>query len=299
MYPSIYASIYPSNGPSIPPSMYPSKEPSLISLMESFTLEWKVIADDIEKVFETEAKKTHIEQSLKSFLNYLLECKSEAKITNVKLFQKQKNLFVKGTCVGFRESCIIDFSHDVCNGISLLEDFINHQMLELSPSFDYNSNLSVSFDFDEDNFDFIPDFLSEIIEGISELQKAASNSGEPEPPEVNNEAILTIQRNGANTKFQSQAAFKQHIIKFEGLISLSTEDFSITELSQSDDTITESSYYGTSMSKCGDICVAEKNSIEAIFTFYGLHFNTSIDVCFWDEINCIDGSVTQIFIRKY
>jgi len=198
-------------------------------------------------------------------------------------------VFLKGKCIGFRKHCIINLLDDGCQDNSLIEDFVNQQMFAISSSFDYEIELSVSFDFDVDNIDVVPGFLSEIIEGGAGSQRAMSNFL-LEPPEVNNEALLTIHENVTDSKMNNEAFFKQSGEKGIGSIGLSTEVFTISEPNQADVNRKNPSDYSTR---------SEKSSIETIFAFYGLDFDTNIDVCFWDEINCIDDSVTQIFIRKY
>ena len=258
-------------------------------MIGSFDLEWKVVADDIEKVFESEAQTTSTELVFKKFLNHLLRCKSQTAIKDVKIFQKQENVFLKGKCIGFRKHCIINLLDDGCQDNSLIEDFVNQQMFAISSSFDYEIELSVSFDFDADNIDIVPGFISEIIEGGAGSQRAMSNSALG-LPDVNNEALLTIQKNGTDSKMNNEAFFKQSGENHIGSIGLSTEVFTITESNQADASRKNPSDHGTT---------SEKSSIETIFAFYGLDFDNDIDVCFWDEINCIDDSVTQIFIRKY
>jgi len=243
-------------------------------------LQWKMPVDDINKILKA---KEDIVPSLETFLSHLLRCKSEAEIKNVKLVNNTGELLVKGICFGFRKSCEINLSEDICNDNSLIEDFINERRLEISSSFDYEIDLSVSFDFDEDNVNVVPDYLSELIGGISGAHRLVSNSNE-EPPEVNNEAMLTIKRDGANNQFRNELTFQQYAQRFEGNISLSPEDFSIAELSPSDDVA---------------LGLAEQLLVEKIFTFYNVNFDTDIDACFWGEINCFDDSVTQVFIRKY
>jgi len=307
--PTPEASSNPSALPSVLPSV--SSMPSVSSIPSSiptipdvgfFDFSWKIYTDDIEKVFETEAQ---IEQSLKTFLNHLLRCKN-ALIRDVKLLrdqegqegkEDQEGLFVKGICYGFRKSCIINLSDDICNDNSLIDDYVAERMLEISSSFDYEIDLSVSFDFDEENINLVPDFLSELIEGASRTQRAMFNSGRPPPPEVNNEANLAIKKDGSNSNFQNEITFKQNTKKIKGAISLSTE-LPLVELIQFDETISKSSYFSPK-NKCGNECLEEKKVLETIFTYYDVNFDSTIDVCFWDDINCIAGSVTQIFIRKY
>jgi len=295
--PTPKASSNPSSLPSVLPSvsLIPSSIPT-IPEEGLFDFRWKVNTDDIEKVFETEAQ---IEQSLKTFLNHLLRCKN-ALIKDVKLLRDQEDqegLIVKGICSGFRKSCIISLSEDVCNDNSLIDDFVAERMLEISSSFDYELDLSVSFDFDDENIKVVPDFISEVIFGALGGQRVVAN-GPPEPPEVNSEAILFIKKDGTNSNFQNEITFKQNSKNTEGSISLSTEDLPLVELIQSDDAISKSSYFSPK-NKCGDECLDEKKVLETIFAYYAINFDANIDVCFWDDINCIDGSVTQIFIRKY
>jgi len=294
---STLPSFFPSNEPYMESSNEPSNiltnsptnEPTknstfspqpTIPVKKNHNLQWKVPVYDINKVLTA---KEDIVPSLEIFLSHLLRCKSEAEIKNVKLVNNTGELLVKGVCFGFRKSCEINLSEDICNDNSLIEDFINERSLEICSSFDYEIDLSVSFDFDEDNVNVVPDYLSELIGGISGARRLMSNSNE-EPPEVNNEAILTIKRDGANNQFQNELAFQQYAKRFVGNISLSAQNFSITELSPSDDVTLE---------------LDEQFLVEEIFTFYNVNFDTDIDVCFWGEINCIDDSVTQIFIRKY
>jgi len=295
--PTPKASSNPLSLPSVLPSvsLIPSSIPT-IPEEGLFDFRWKVNTDDIEKVFETEAQ---IEQSLKTFLNHLLRCKN-ALIKDVKLLRDQEDqegLIVKGICSGFRKSCIISLSEDVCNDNSLIDDFVAERMLEISSSFDYELDLSVSFDFDDENIKVVPDFISEVIFGALGGQRVVAN-GPPEPPEVNSEAILFIKKDGTNSNFQNEITFKQNSKNTEGSISLSTEDLPLVELIQSDDAISKSSYFSPK-NKCGDECLDEKKVLESIFAYYAINFDANIDVCFWDDINCIDGSVTQIFIRKY
>jgi len=283
--PSMESSNEPSNLPTNSPTNEPTKNKTFspqptIPVKKNHTLQWKMPVDDINKVL---AAKEDIVPSLEIFLSHLLRCKSEAEIKNVKLVNNTGELLVKGVCFGFRKSCEINLSEDICNDNSLIEDFINERRLEMSSSFDYEIDLSVSFDFDEDNVNVVPDYLSELIGGISGARRLMSNSNE-EPPEVNNEAILTIKRDGANNQFQNELTFQQYAKRFVVNISLSAHNFSITELSPSDDVTLE---------------LDEQFFVEKIFTFYNVNFDTDIDVCFWGEINCIDDSVTQIFIRKY
>jgi len=289
-----------SNFPSISKflSSLPSTTPNPSSTFSNHTLKWKISADDIDRVFEN---KDRVAQSLQKSLDHRLRCKSEGKIKHVKLIQDQeeKELYVKAVCLGSRKRCTINLSGDDCNDNSLIDDFVAKRMLDISSSFDYEIDLSVSFDFDKDNIDVVPDFLSELIEGDSETQRAMSNSGRIPPPQLNNEAALSINKDATNSNFQNKAIFHQNEIEVEEVIFLSAEDFSITELASSDDAPTDSSYYDTPKRKRGSKYAEEKFTVEKIFAFYDVNFNTSIDVCFWDDINCIDGSVTQIFMRKY
>jgi len=154
-------------------------------------------------------------------------------------------------------------------------------MLDISSSFDYEIDLIVSFDFDKDNIDVVPTFLSELIEIASGTQRALSNSNEPPPPQVNNEAALSINKDATNSNFQNEATFQPNAIEDKEVIFLSAEN------------------YDTPKRKRGSKYAEEKFTVEKIFAFYDVNFNTNIDVCFWDDINCIDGSVTQIFMRKF
>ena len=304
----------PTSNPSMKPSSEPSIEPSISSLPSSsnsptskpsvsnaptilekknHAFEWKVHTTDIDRTME---KKDEIAQGLKTYLSYLLRC-NEAKIKNVKLISSTGELLVKGVCFGLRKSCAINLSEDECNDNSLIDDFVALRMLEISSSFDYALDLSVSFDFDSDDISVVPSFLSELIEGVSGAQRAVANSNEP--PEVNNEATLTIQKSAGNSTFLNEVLFQQHATEFDELISVSKENFSITESNSSDDSNRESSYYGAPNRGCGKKCVDEDEVVKKIFSFYDAEFNASIDACFWDDINCIDDTVTQIFLRKY
>jgi len=245
------------------------------------------------------AKKEEIAQGLKTYLSHLLRC-SEAKIKNVKLINSSGELLVKGVCFGFRKSCAINISEDECNDNSIIDNFVAQRMLEISSSFDYELDLSVSFDFDSDEISVVPDFLSELIEAGSGERRAVVNvNGPPEPPEVNNEATLTVQKSAGNSTFQNNVKFQQHAIEFNELIFVSKENYSIIDSISSDDSNRESLYYGAPNRTCGKKCVDEDELVKKIFSFYDVGFNATIDACFWDDINCIDDSVTQIFLRKY
>jgi len=279
------------------------------------TLKWKIETYDIDRVFET---KDRIAKKFEKFLDHHLRCKTPL-IKHVKLIldQEENGLYMKGACFGSRENCNIILFEDDCNDNKLIDDFVAQKMLEMSSSFDYEVDLSVSFNFDSDDITVVPDFLSELIEGSSAARRAVTYSsetnssainstainstelGELELPDVNNEVTLTIKTDVAKSTFQNEATFQQYAIEFKEVIFLSTEDFSFTEFTSSDDTTKDSLYYGTPKRKCDSKCVEEKFTVEKIFAFYDLNFNTSIDVCFWDSINCIDGYVTQIFFRKY
>jgi len=286
-----------SNHPSS--SALPSTTPNPSNEVSNHTFKWKIATDDIDGVFET---KDQIALSFQDYLDHRIRCKGEeAEIKHVKLVRDQEfnEVYVKGVCFGLRKSCIINLSEDDCNDNSIIDDFVSQRMLDISSSFDYEIELSVSFDFDKDNINVVSDFLSELIEGVSGRRRVVSSSNKPEPPQVNNEGIITITRDGANNQFKNEAIFQQNVIESEELIFLSTEKFSSSDFNSFDDTTTVGSYYGTPKSKCGRKCVEEKFTVENIFAFYDVNFNTSIDVCFWGDINCIDGSVTQIFFRKY
>jgi len=300
------------------PSLLPSTTTNPSNEVSHHTFNWKIETDDIDRVFAT---KDQIAKKFEKFLDHHLRCKKPL-IKHIKLIrdQEEKELYMKGVCFGSRESCNINLSEDDCNDNRLIDLFVAQKMSEISSSFDYEIDLSVSFNFDSDDISVVPDFLSEIIEGTSGARKAVDNSKglkelkeleEPEeleekpklephePSEVNNEVTLTIEKDAAKSNFQNEAMFQQYAIEFNEVIFLSTEDFSFTEFTSSDDTTRDSLYYGTPKRKCGSKCVEEKITLEKIFAFYDLNFNTSIDVCFWDSINCIDGYVTQIFFRKY
>jgi len=295
----------PSNQPTNEPSTEPTNGPSLslqptILVEKNHDFQLKITTNDTHRVFENEDQ---IVQGLKKFLSHLLRCKSHALIKDVKLVTSrgQDNPLVKGVCFGFLKSCDIDLSGDECNDNSLIDNFVAERMLSISSSFDYQIDLSVSFDFDSDDISVVPDFLSELIEGVSGAPRAmakATSTDDPEPLEVNNEATLTINKDSDNSNFKNEAKFEQHAINFEGLVSLSTKDFSIIGSNSLDDANTDS-YYGTPSRKCGNTCVNQNLLVQKIFTFYEVNFNATIDACFWDDINCIDDSVTQIFLRKY
>jgi len=242
------------------------------------------------------AKKDEIAQGLKTYLSHLLRC-NEAEIKNVKLINNAEGLLVKGVCFGFHKSCAIHLSKDKCNDNSLIDDFVAQRMLEISSSFDYQIDLSVSFDFDSDDVSVVPSFLSELIEAGSRDRKAVYKV--PEPPTVNNEAALTVQKSAGNSTFQNEVLFQQHAIEFDELIFVSKDNFLIIESNSSDDSNRESLYYAAPNRNCGKECVDEDELVKKIFSFYKISFNDTIDVCFWDDINCIDDSVTQIFLRKY
>jgi len=277
----------PLNEPTSSPSV--SLQP--ITLKEkNHTFRWKVNTTDIDR---TMAKKDEIAQGLKTYLSHLLRC-NEAKIKNVKLINSAGELLVKGVCFGFRKSCAINLAEDECNDNSLIDDFVAQRMLEISSSFDYQIDLSVSFDFDSDDISVVPSFLSELIEAGSGDRRAGGI-----PPEVNNEATLTIQKDAGNSTFQNEVLFQQHAIEFNELIFVSKENYSIIDSNSSDDSNRESLYYGAPNRNCGKKCVDEDELVKKIFTFYDADFNDTIDACFWDDINCVDDSVTQIFLRKY
>jgi len=299
--PTNESSTEPSNSPTNEPSNEPTNSPSLslqptILVEKNHNFQWKIITNDTHRVFENEDQ---IVQGLKKFLSHLFRCKSHALIKDVKLVTPsgQDNQFVKGVCFGFRKSCAINLSEDQCNDNSLIKKFVAERMLAISSSFDYEIDLSVSFDFDSDDISVVPDFLSELIEGVSGVPRAVANS--LVPPEVNDEATLTINKDSDNSNLKNGAKFEQHAINFEGLVSLSTKDFSIIESNSSDDSNRESLYYGAPNRNCGKKCVDEDELVKKIFSFYDVDFNATIDACFWDDINCIDDSVTQIFLRKY
>jgi len=287
----------PTNEPSTEPTSSLSVSPQPTSPVEKYhTFEWKVNTIDIDRTME---KKDEIAQGLKTYLSHLLRC-NEAKVQNVKLTNSTGELLVKGVCFGLRKSCAINLSKDTCNDNSLIDDFVAQRMLEISSSFDYELDLSVSFDFDSDDISVVPSFLSELIEAGSRDRRALANSnGPPEPPEVNNEATLTVQKGVGNSTFQNEVLFQQHAIKFDELIFVSKDNFSITESNSSDDSNRESLYYGAPNRTCGKECADEDELVKKIFSFYNVSFNDTIDACFWDDINCIDDSVTQIFLRKY
>jgi len=307
--PSIEPSIssLASSNPSMKPYSEPSIEPSISSLPSSsnspsnaptileeknHAFEWKVHTTDIERTMEM---KDEIAQGLKTYLSHLLRC-NEAKIKNVKLINSSGELLVKGVCFGFRKSCAINISEDECNDNSLIDDFVAQQMLEISSSFDYQIDLSVSFDFDSDDISVVPSFLSELIGGVSGAPRAVANSAAP--PGVNNEATLKINKDSDNSHFKNEAKFEEQAINLEGLASLLKEDFSIIESNLSEDSKT-GPFYGPPNRNCGKKCVDEDVLVKKIFTFYDVNFNATIDACFWDDINCIDDSVTQIFLRTY
>ena len=285
------------------PSSLPSTTHHPSTEVSNHNLKWKIGTADIDRVFET---KDQIAKKFKANLEHLLRCKN-LKIKHIKIIrdQEENELYMKGVCFGDTKSCNINLSEDDCNDNRLIDDFVAQRMLDISSSFDYKIELSVSFDFNSDNIDVVPDFLSEIIVGTSGARKAVANLKGLEELEVNNEATLTIKKDAAKSDFQNEATFQQSAIEFEEVIFLSRGDFSITEFTSSDDKKTDSLYYDTPKKKCGSKCVEEKftgeekNTVEKIFAFYDFNFNTSIDVCFWDNINCIDGYVTQMFFRKY
>jgi len=260
-------------------------------------LEWKLNADDIESPFQSDSQTASIEQIIKNFLNHLLRCKNESSIKDVKLFKKQTDLFVKGKCVGFRKNCNINLlNDDICSDNSLIDEFVNQQLFALSSAFDLEIDLSVSFNFDTDNIGVVPGFLSEVIGGTSASQRVSNVF-----PDItsNNEAHLTINKKVINNKIQSEATFQQSTTGFTGLFGLSSEEFTFAELTQFDDPNKDTLNDETTRIKCSENCADEKSSVESIFSYYGLDFDTNVDVCYWDEINCLDGSVTQIFIREY
>ena len=304
--PSTERSSNPSNEPSIsslpsssnPPTSIPSvsyaPSPTILE-KKNHNFQWEIITSETDRIFDNEDQ---IVQGFKTFLSHLFRCKSDALIKDVKLVtpQGQENPFLKGVCFGFRKSCIINLFEDECNDNSLIDKFVAERMSAISSSFDYQIDLSVSFDFDTDDISVVPDFLSELIEGVSVAPRAMANSNGP--PDVNNEATLTINKGSDHSNFKNQAKFEQYAINFEGLVSLSTKDFSIIKSNLSDDANTDS-YYGTASRRCGNACVNENLLVRKIFTIYEVNFNATIDACFWDDINCIDDSVTQIFLRKY
>jgi len=299
--PSNEPSNIPTNSPINEPSTEPTNIPSLslqpTTLVEkNHNFEWKINTTDIDRAMR---KKAEIAQGLKKYLSHLLRC-SEAKIKNVKLVNSTGELLVKGVCFGFRTSCAINLSEDECNDNSVIDDFVAERMLEISSTFDYKIDLSISFDFDSDDISVVPGFLSELIEAGSKETRAVADSNGLGPPEVNNEAILIMKKDADNSNFHNEARFQHRAIEFEGLISLlEAEDISITEKSSSDDVTLEFSYYVNPRRKCGNKCAEEQFLVEKIFTYYDVDFDDTIDVCFWDDINCNDDSVTQIFLRKY
>jgi len=258
----------------------------------------KIVTNDTDRIFDNEYQ---IVQSFKNLLSHLLRCKGHALIKHVKLVtpRGQDNPVLKGVCFGFHKSCAINFSADECNDNSLIDKFVAERMSAISSSFHYEIDLSVSFNFDSNDISVVPDFLSELIGGVSASRAMANSIDNPKPPEVNNTATLTITKDSDNSNFKNEAKFEQHAINFEGLFSLSIGNFSITESNSSDDTTRESSYHGAPSRRCGNTCVNENLLVQKIFTFYEVNFDDTIDACFWDDINCMDDSVTQIFLRKY
>ena len=297
------------NAPTLDPSIsnFPSSSTLPSSLpftthhpsneVSNHTLEWKIETYDIDRVFKT---KDQIVKRFEAFLEHILRCKN-LRIKHIKLIRdkKENELYMKGVCFGSRKICNINLSEDDCNDNSLIDDFVAQRMLDISSSFDIEIDLSVSFDFNSDNIEVVPDFLSEMINGTSGARNAVANSNGPENVKVNNEATLKIKKDAAKSNFQNEATFQQHAIEVEEVIFLSTEDFSITAFTSADDTTKDSLYYGTPKKKCGSKCVNETLLVQKIFTFYDVDFNDTIDACFWDDINCIDDSVTQIFLRKF
>jgi len=282
--PSNLPSTIPTNNPTNEPTKNPTFSPQpTISVQENFNFEWKVNTTGIDQIM---AKKDEIAQGFKTYLSHLLRCK-EAYIKNVKLTNSTSELLVKGVCFGLRKNCAINLSKDTCNDNSLIDDYVAKRMLEISSTFNYEIDLSVSFDFDSDDISVVPSFLSELLK-----------AGSRESREVNNKATLTIQTAG-NSTFQNEVLFQQHAIEFDDLIFLPEANFSITESNSSDDSNRESLYYGAPNRNCGKKCVDEDEVVKKIFSFYDAKFNATIDACFWDDINCMDDSVTQIFLRKY
>jgi len=257
-----------------------------------------LITNDTDQIFDN---KDQFVQGFKNLLSHLLRCKGHALIKHVKLVtpRGQDNPVLKGVCFGFHKSCAINFSEDECNDNSLIDKFVAKRMSAISTSFHYEIDLSVSFNFDSNDISVVPDFLSELIGEVSASRAMAKSTDNPKPPEVNNTVSLTITKDSDNSNFKNEAKFEQHAIHFEGLFSLSIGNFSITESNSSDDTTRESSYHSAPSLRCGNTCVNENLLVQKIFIFYEVNFDATIDACFWDDINCMDDSVTQIFLRKY